>query len=147
MAKAARKNITPRRTASSSQKSSPEPAAAAAVLPVDPVVELAKKLMNAWDADYCADSKYPESELLEKEAAAQLREWRGALETVITYAQPATFQGALVQMALGLDTLSQMDGLIEDGDKEDLSERVRTAVRLPMLGDARDAVCARPGNR
>jgi len=133
MAKAARKNITPRRTASSSQKSLPKPAATAAIFPVDPVVDLAKKLMSAWDADNCADSKYPESEFgprLEKEASAQLREWRGALETVIAYTEPATFQGALVHMALGLETLNQMDSLIEAGDKEDLSELYRTAERL-----------------
>jgi hypothetical protein len=134
MPKAKSVHSTPRRTASSSQKSSPKPAATAAILPVDPVVELAKKLMNAWDADNCADAKYPEAEpaaaRLEKEASAQLREWRSALETLISYSDPASFQGALVQMALGLETLNQVDSLIEAGDKEDLSDMARTADRL-----------------
>ena len=134
MAKAARKSITPRRTAPSSRKSSPKPAATAAVLPVDPVVELAKKLMAVWDPDNCADEKYPEQEpaaaRLEKEASAQLREWRSALETLISYSDPASFQGALVQMALGIETLNEMDSLIQAGDKEDLSDLAGTAERL-----------------
>jgi hypothetical protein len=107
----------------------------APVLPVDPVVESATKLMDAWDADNCADEKYPESEAgpqLNKEATAQLHRWRSAVETVITYTEPAGFQGAL-----------EMDSLIQVGDKDDLSERVLTAERL--LCSAIRAMLSVPG--
>jgi len=78
-----------------------------------PVVELSQKLLVLWDADDSSQREYyamggTASQLIREETMNQFSEWRNAIEKIISYTQAKGLEGALVQMALALDTLDDL---------------------------------------
>ncbi len=95
----------------------------------DPVVELARELLRLWDAD---DSAQREFSLHDKASASvkvdtqvEFGEWRDAIETIISFSQAASLEGALIQLALALDTIRD---IFRENEGE-LDRRLRSAIR------------------
>lgn len=95
----------------------------------DPVVELSRELLRLWDADEAAQREFS----LHRKASGHARvntqgefgEWRDAVETIIGFSQATSLEGALVQLALALDTIRD---IFRDNEGE-LDRRLRSAIR------------------
>lgn len=77
---------------------------------LDPVVELSKQLLRLWDADDGSQLEYSNAgETVDRSESdstlKQFRDWRDAVEKIVSYTQATGIEGALVQLALALDTL------------------------------------------
>ena len=86
---------------------------------VDPVVGLSREILRIWDAESGAEQAFrgdPSKSMDKADIAAQLGEFRDALETLISFSSASGLEGALVQLALALDTLN---GISTSRDSED----------------------------
>lgn len=105
-------------------------------VPADPVVEMSRKLLRLWDADDGAQTEHRETKVPEgvrDDTMGQIGEWRDAIAKTITYTQPTTLQGSLVQMALALDALSDISDFLGVDDKAGIENRVLRIDRLIRL--------------
>ena len=65
----------------------------------DPVVDLARKLLMLWDADDASQVEHIKHNIgreIRDETLHQFRIWREAVETIISFTQAESHEGALV---------------------------------------------------
>jgi hypothetical protein len=120
----------------------------------DPVVDLSHRLLELWDAADGAEisRKNMESEAEKRDTAEILShfdDWRGAVETMVSYARATTTAGALVQLILALQEVDEVLGVVVDegGDRqvEDLpgvdGHRIERLLRSAIRALAPSADC------
>ena len=91
-----------------------------------PVVELSRELLRLWDADDSAQRELDSaaSASVKVDTQVEFGEWRDAVETIIGFSQAASLEGALIQLALALDTIRD----IFRGNEGELDRRLRSAI-------------------
>ncbi|UPT92151.1 hypothetical protein HAP41_0000048690 (plasmid) [Bradyrhizobium barranii subsp. apii] len=137
MPKAIRTNSTPQRRSSQNTQGYSTAAVAS-----DPVVELSRHLLVLVDADDGAELEYRDKSMEDpsRNAARQFGEWRTAVERMISFSEASSLDGALVQLALALDMLDDIDSLVPDEVAGFISKRleierlVRSAMRAVRKG-------------
>src|SRR6478735_38362 len=101
----------------------------------DQVVELSRHLLILWDADDGAELEYcnsDDSDLTKDkawDAKRQFSEWRDAVEDIVSFSEASSLDGALVQLALAVDSLNDINDLVVDEPKGFASKRLQI-VRL-----------------
>lgn len=75
----------------------------------DPVVELARELLRLWDADDSAQRELDSaaSASVKVDTQVEFGEWRDAIETIISFSQAASLEGALGSGLLWLPPVMQ----------------------------------------
>jgi hypothetical protein len=100
---------------------------------IDPVVDLSKKLLALWDADDGSQREYSEAdsvvEDIKDETLEQFGEWRAAVEKIISYTQAQSIEGALVQLAIALDTLDDISTQGQNSEKMQINRLILSAMR------------------
>jgi hypothetical protein len=90
----------------------------------DPVVELARQLVDLWNADGASEVEHHASNKASDEAFGryiqqQLGEWQQAVAQLISFTQATSLAGALVQMSIALDELdSLLSTNVDGGDRQ-----------------------------
>jgi hypothetical protein len=111
---------------------------------IDPVVELSKKLLVLWDADDGSEREYSEANEaghIREDTLHQFRDWRNAVETMISFTPARGIDGALVQLALALDTIDDLPSPSEDDQKKQIDTIQMLLHRLIRSAmDAMDAM-------
>ena len=94
----------------------------------DPVVELSRHLLVLVDADDGAELEYRNKSLEDpsRNAARLFGEWRTAVERMISFSEASSLDGALVQLALALDSLDDINSLVPDEVEGFVSKRLQT---------------------
>jgi len=77
----------------------------------DPVVELSRELLRIWDADDGAQREFYQrdkvSARVSEDTQREFGEWRDAVETIISFSQAASLEGALGSGLLWLPPVMQ----------------------------------------
>jgi hypothetical protein len=102
----------------------------------DPVVKLSEQLLALWNADDTSQIQHndvdsPSQRINGIEIQQQLSDWQRAVATIISFTPATSPAGAVVQMALALDELDSMLGIVVCGDGE------RPVRKLPKVDEYR----------
>jgi hypothetical protein len=90
-------------------------------------------LLALWDADDGSQREYSEAdsvvEDIKDETLEQFGEWRAAVEKIISYTQAQSIEGALVQLAIALDTLDDISTQGQNSEKMQINRLILSAMR------------------